>query len=68
MGFGSGGVIVGSTAAALQASIGNVAAGSLFATVTSVGMAGVGLSTVVATGGVGAVVGGVVYAAKKWYE
>jgi hypothetical protein len=37
-GFGAGGIVVGSVAAAAQALIGNVSAGSVFATLTSWGM------------------------------
>ena len=48
IGFGTGGVVAGSMAAATQSAIGNVAAGSLFATLQSLGAAG-GLS-VAATG------------------
>ena len=40
-GFGTAGVVAGSAAAATQAAIGNVAAHSLFATLTSWGMLGV---------------------------
>ena len=66
VGFGAGGVLAGSAAAAVQSTIGNVAAGSLFATLQSVGAAGglswaaTGLATAagVATGaGAGAVPG-----------
>ena len=38
VGFGASGIIAGSKAALIQASIGNVAAGSLFAVFTSIGM------------------------------
>ena len=41
IGFGTTGVVAGSIAAAAQSSIGAVAAGSTFATMTSLGMAGV---------------------------
>ncbi|KAK3935436.1 hypothetical protein QBC46DRAFT_413049 [Diplogelasinospora grovesii] len=47
-GFSSGGVVAGSIAAGIQSAIGNVAAGSGFATLTSAGMGGYG--TVVAAG------------------
>ena len=40
LGFGAVGVTEGSVAAAWQASIGNVAAGSIFSILTSIGMAG----------------------------
>ncbi|KAK3955789.1 hypothetical protein QBC32DRAFT_376384 [Pseudoneurospora amorphoporcata] len=43
-GFGSGGIVGGSVAAGLQAMIGNVAAGSWFATLTSTAMGGYGLA------------------------
>ena len=41
LGFGTAGVVAGSIAAATQSSIGAVAAGSTFATMTSLGMTGV---------------------------
>ena len=41
MGFGTAGIIGGSAAAAIQSSIGNVVAGSIFATVQSLGATGV---------------------------
>ena len=47
VGFSAGGVVGGSLAAAAQASIGNVAAGSIFATLQSVGAVG-GLSATAA--------------------
>ena len=40
-GFTSSGIAAGSAAAAIQSTIGNVAAGSLFATMTSIGMTSV---------------------------
>jgi hypothetical protein len=40
VGFGTGGVVAGSAAAGAQAVIGNVAAGSWFASMTSLGMTG----------------------------
>ena len=43
IGFTAGGVAASSTAAAWQASIGNVAAGSLFAAFQSAGATGIGL-------------------------
>ena len=55
-GFGTGGIIAGSAAAAAQAAIGNVAAGSLFATMTSLGMQGV-LAGAAIGGGVATAVG-----------
>ncbi len=41
LGFGTAGIVAGSIAAATQSSIGAVAAGSTFATMTSLGMTGV---------------------------
>ena len=41
LGFGTTGIVAGSVAAATQSSIGAVAAGSTFATMTSLGMTGV---------------------------
>ena len=56
-GFGSGGVIAGSAAAAVHSGIGKVAAGSMFATAQSAGAAGVtGLQAVTAGGVVAKVV------------
>ncbi len=49
-GFGTAGVIAGTAAAATQAAIGNVAAGSLFATMTSLGMQGILAGTAVGGG------------------
>lgn len=43
LGFDCGGVVSGTIASAWQSSIGNVAAGSLFATLTSLGMNGYGV-------------------------
>ena len=57
LGFGATGVVAGSAAAAIQAAIGNVAAGSTFATMTSLGMTGV-LSTLSFTG-VGSIAAGI---------
>jgi len=45
-GFGSGGVGAATMAAAWQATIGNVVAGSLFATLTSAGAGGAGAAAV----------------------
>ena len=54
VGFGSLGPVAGSTAAAVQASVGNVAAGGLFATLQSAGMGGAAaLGTVVVISAVG---------------
>ncbi|KAK3400287.1 hypothetical protein B0T20DRAFT_181340 [Sordaria brevicollis] len=44
LGFGSGGIVGGSMAAGMQAMIGNVAAGSWFASLTSTAMGGYGLA------------------------
>lgn len=59
-GFSSGGVVAGSLAAGTQAGIGNVAAGSLFAVLQSVGATGVIVAALpyVAIGG--AIIGGAV--------
>lgn len=56
MGFGVGGVIAGSKAAAIQSIIGNVAAGSLFSMIQSSVMRGI-VTAVIATGIVIAVIG-----------
>ena len=53
MGFGTAGIVGGSIAAGIQAMIGNVAAGSLFAVCTSLGMTGVFASSAA----VGAILG-----------
>ena len=53
IGFGTAGVVGGSIAAGIQASIGNVAAGSIFAVFTSLGMTGVFASSAA----VGAILG-----------
>ena len=45
LGFGTAGIVGGSIAAGIQSLIGNVAAGSLFATCTSLGMTGAFAST-----------------------
>ena len=55
-GFGTAGVVAGSLAAATQATIGNVTAGSAFATLTSLGMTGT-LTTTAAGGGITAAIG-----------
>jgi len=55
-GFGSLGIIAGSAAAATQSALGSVAAGSWFATMTSMGMTGV-FSTAAVAGGATAGVG-----------
>ena len=49
-GFGTAGVVAGTAAAATQAAIGNVAAGSLFATMTSLGMQGILTGTAIGGG------------------
>ena len=53
LGFGTAGIVGGSIAAGIQAAIGNVAAGSLFAVCTSLGMTGIFASTAA----VGAILG-----------
>ncbi|OTA86310.1 hypothetical protein M434DRAFT_399952 [Hypoxylon sp. CO27-5] len=45
-GFGANGIAAGSVASGIQAGIGNVAAGSVFATLQSAGMAGYGAAIV----------------------
>ncbi|KAL1794495.1 hypothetical protein ACET3X_007916 [Alternaria dauci] len=64
IGFTAGGVAAGSIAAGIQAGIGNVAAGSLFATLTSAGMAGYGAPVVF--GGVGVVSSVVCWGFAAW--
>ncbi len=59
IGFGSGGVMAGSLASAWQASIGNVAAGSLFSILQSAGVVGLAVVPKMAIAGVGAV-GGII--------
>ena len=55
LGFGTVGVGAATTAAAIQSSIGSVAAGSWFATMTSLGMKGAFVKTTLAgTGLIGA--------------
>ena len=49
-GFGTAGVVAGTAAAATQSAIGNVAAGSLFATLTSLGMKGILAGTAIGGG------------------
>ena len=49
-GFGTVGVVAGSAAAATQSSIENVAAGSLFATMTSLWMTGALIGTAIGGG------------------
>ena len=56
LGFGTAGIAAGSVAAATQATIGNVAAGSVFSTLTSWGMTGV-FTTATYGGGVVAAIG-----------
>ena len=45
LGFGTAGIVGGSIAAGIQAAIGNVAAGSIFAVFTSLGTSGVFATT-----------------------
>ena len=49
IGFGAAGPVAGSIAAGIQAGIGNVAAGSLFATLQSAAMGGFGVAIVSGT-------------------
>ncbi|KAK3502891.1 hypothetical protein B0T13DRAFT_524920 [Neurospora crassa] len=68
MGFGSSGIVGGSFAAAIQGMIGNIVAGSWFATATSAAMGGYGVPVVAAVGqgvGAAAAVAGGAYAAKE---
>jgi len=60
-------VFIGSIAATAQAGIGNVAGGTLFATATSAGMGGAGLSVVAAAaqGGFGVLAAGSAAVARK---
>lgn len=58
VGFGSSGVVAGSVAAAWQASIGNVVAGSAFAALQSAGVAGLATTTMAVCGTVGSAVAG----------
>jgi len=51
-GFGDGGVVAGSVAAAVQSQIGNIAGGGMFAFLQSVGAAGMSAAGKVAVGGV----------------
>lgn len=67
IGFGAGGIVAGGFAAAWQAGIGNAAAGTLFATLQSLGASGLGACLF---GFQGAVVGAVipVLLRYKWCE
>ena len=58
-GFGAAGVVAGTAAAATQAAIGNVAAGSIFATMTSLGMQGILAGTAIG-GGITTALGAIV--------
>ena len=49
-GFGTGGIISGSAAATVQAAIGNVMAGSMLATMTSLGAKGILARTAIGGG------------------
>ena len=60
VGFGSGGVVASSIAAGIQSTIGNVAAGSFFAVLQSVGAAGLGTAGMAAVGAAGAAAGATV--------
>ena len=60
LGWGASGVVAGSLAAKIQAAIGIVQAGSIFATLQSIGATGIGLATtavVAASAGIGALLG-----------
>ena len=67
MGFTSSGIAAASTAAGMQAGIGNVVAGSLFATVQSLGATGF-IATVGTTGVIGLGVGAAYLAFKFWSQ
>ena len=56
----TGGVAAGSVAAGIQSSIGAVSAGSLFATLQSVGAVGLSTSAQAIIGGIGAVSAGII--------
>ena len=56
IGFGSAGIVAGSIAAGIQSLIGNVTAGGIFATMTSLGMTGA-FTTTAAVGGTAAAAG-----------
>ena len=58
-GFGTAGVVAGTAAAATQAAIGNVAAGTIFATMTSLGMQGILAGTAIG-GGITTALGAIV--------
>ncbi|GAB6024751.1 hypothetical protein CHUAL_009881 [Chamberlinius hualienensis] len=55
-GFGAAGIVGGSTAAVIQAGIGNVAAGGVFAALQSAGVVGLAAGTKAAIGAVGGLV------------
>ncbi len=59
IGFGGGGVVAGTAAAAWQATIGNVVAGSTFAALQSAGVAGVSAATSAGLAAAGAAIGAV---------
>lgn len=59
LGFGTAGIVAGSVAAGVQAGIGSVAAGSAFATLTSLGMTGT-LAATAAGGAITSAIGAVV--------
>jgi hypothetical protein len=58
LGFGAAGVVGSSIAAGVQASIGNVAAGTLFASLQSAGVLGTAVATKLALGAAGGAVTG----------
>lgn len=66
LGFSSAGIAAGSTAAGLQAGVGNVVAGSAFATAQSLGAIGA-YTWMGVTGGVGLTIGAV-YAGYKYFK
>ena len=66
LGFGGAGIVAGSVAAGIQAAIGNVAAGSIFAICTSLGMTGVFASSAAVGAILGA--GGLVTYLKQKFE
>lgn len=65
-GFGTTGIGFGTIAAGIQAGIGNVVAGSVFAVATSLGMSGVFIAAA-STGGVGLLGVGVYYGYKYFF-
>ena len=68
LGFGTAGIAAGSTAAAIQSGIGNVAAGSLFSIMQSLGMTGffAKLATVAGVAAAGAAAGAGATGSRRW--